>query len=183
MNTEITEMSLRFDESNDPIDAVSFSRFFLFFTEVYSGLVKAEEKCLNLSNKTYKEILTNNEFMDALGEGLNYYRELNNEKLLVSKIKKESPLEICFIGISSALTLAVILSGGKINIGGLKAELPPLGTGIECLMAAFSTKEKSRPNPDYYESLVEQSGNQQLSEQKIEEYQTQMQSKTSGNSN
>ncbi|MBU1311329.1 MAG: hypothetical protein KKE30_17545 [Gammaproteobacteria bacterium] len=79
--------------------------------------------------------------------------------------------------------MAVILSGGKINIGGLKAELPPLGTGIECLMAAFSTKEKSRPNPDYYESLVEQSGNQQLSEQKIEEYQTQMQSKTSGNSN
>jgi hypothetical protein len=55
--------------------------------------------------------------------------------LKISHIRRESPLEITLCGCVFLITLGVIFSGGKINIlrQTLKAELPPLGKGLQAL--------------------------------------------------
>ena len=75
-------------------------------------------------------------------EKLNFFeRDLFQDEILIQKIKKESPLKTWFIGASSALVLALILSGGKIEIGvpgaEIKVEIPSLGEGIKSLKNSF----------------------------------------------
>jgi hypothetical protein len=59
--------------------------------------------------------------------------------LEISRISRESPLEITVMGCGLLLALGVVLSGGKIQVGstGVKADLPPLGKGIKCLLEAL----------------------------------------------
>src|SRR6266511_633082 len=59
--------------------------------------------------------------------------------LHIGRISRESPLEIVVIGCFSLLTLAVIFSGGKIEISlkGIKAQLPSLGHGVKSLREAL----------------------------------------------
>ncbi len=59
--------------------------------------------------------------------------------LQIEKISRQSPLEIVLMGCFGLLTLAVVFSGGKIEISlkGIKAELPPLGKGIKSLRSAL----------------------------------------------
>ncbi|KKD01410.1 hypothetical protein [Photobacterium halotolerans] len=67
-------------------------------------------------------------------------RELKaKDELYLSDIKRNNPFEIVFVGISIALTAALIISGGKFELkkDGLKIELPPLGDGIKKLRRAF----------------------------------------------
>ncbi|MCG2592209.1 hypothetical protein LZ009_05385 [Ramlibacter sp. XY19] len=55
-------------------------------------------------------------------------------------IRRENPLRVLLAGVPAALAVAVILSGGKIEVVGVvKAELPPLGTGIASIQDAFRT--------------------------------------------
>lgn len=64
--------------------------------------------------------------------------------LQISQIRRSSPLEITLSGCAFLITLGVIFSGGKISISrqGLKAELPPFGTGLKCLRDALGLKGK-----------------------------------------
>lgn len=64
------------------------------------------------------------------------------ESLRIEKISKNSPLELTLCGISTALTVAVIISGGNIEISGkkIKCTLPPLGEGIGKLREALNKK-------------------------------------------
>jgi hypothetical protein len=60
------------------------------------------------------------------------------EALTIEKMHYECPLLLIAGGISIVLSAAVILSGGKIEMPGFKASLPPLGHGIEALRKALS---------------------------------------------
>ena len=64
------------------------------------------------------------------------------ESLSVEKINKNSPLELTLCGISIALTVAVIFSGGSIEVSDkkIKCTLPPLGEGIRRLREAINKK-------------------------------------------
>jgi len=59
--------------------------------------------------------------------------------LQITRIRRHSPMEIDLTGWGYLIIVAVIISGGPISIlGGLiKAQLPPLGTGIKHLREAF----------------------------------------------
>ena len=69
--------------------------------------------------------------------------DLGNRNLEIVDIRRENPLLIVFAGSFVALTIAVILSGGKLQAGPLKVELPPLGDGIAKLRQAFG---RSKPD-------------------------------------
>lgn len=62
-------------------------------------------------------------------------------ELQLIDIERENPLKLVMAGVPLALALAVIVSGGKVDVGygGFKAELPPLGTGIASIREAFKS--------------------------------------------
>ncbi|MBC2606319.1 hypothetical protein [Pelagicoccus albus] len=62
--------------------------------------------------------------------------------LKLVRINKNSPLEIVLCGAISAITIAVIFSGGTVEVGktGIKAKLPPIGKGIKKLRDAINDK-------------------------------------------
>ena len=70
--------------------------------------------------------------------------ELSQDILQISQIRRNSPLEMTLAGCAFLITLGVIFSGGKISISrnGLKAELPPLGTGLRSLRNALGLNDK-----------------------------------------
>lgn len=58
--------------------------------------------------------------------------------LQIGSISRQSPLEIVVMGCLSLLTIAVVFSGGKIEIlKVVKAQLPPLGHGVKSLRDAL----------------------------------------------
>jgi hypothetical protein len=64
--------------------------------------------------------------------------DIEEDDLLLSDIKRTNPIELIVIGLAAPLAAAVILSGGKLQMGSfLKAELPPIGLGIAKLRAAL----------------------------------------------
>jgi hypothetical protein len=63
--------------------------------------------------------------------------DLGEDELRFRRISYASPIEITCICLASALTLAVILSGGKASFMGFRFSLPPLGTGIKSLRNAL----------------------------------------------
>lgn len=71
--------------------------------------------------------------------------------LSVVSIMKQSPLEIVVWAIPAAVTMAVILSGGKIKYtqeSGIEAELPPIGKGIKLLREALFDSPSSKGGED-----------------------------------
>ena len=67
-----------------------------------------------------------------------------DDELRFRAISYSSPLVITCICLASALTLAVILSGGKAQFMGFRFTLPPLGTGIKSLREAFGLSVPTR---------------------------------------
>jgi hypothetical protein len=57
----------------------------------------------------------------------------SDDDVLTSDIRRADPMEIALVGLAVALILEVVLSGGKLTLGPLQVELPPLGKGIEIL--------------------------------------------------
>jgi len=65
--------------------------------------------------------------------------------LQIGSISRQSPLEIVVMGCLSLLTIAVVFSGGKIEIlKVVKAQLPPLGHGVKSLRDALVTCSLNR---------------------------------------
>ncbi len=68
-----------------------------------------------------------------------YFDRRATDIIAIQTISRQSPLEITLVCAISLITIAVVLSGGKIKLGkeGLEAELPPLGKGIKALKMAL----------------------------------------------
>jgi len=69
---------------------------------------------------------------------------LGEDELRFRRISYASPLEITCICLASALTLAVIVSGGRASFMGFRFSLPPLGTGIKSLRSALGLPSTTR---------------------------------------
>jgi hypothetical protein len=70
--------------------------------------------------------------------------DLGEDELRFRRIAYSSPIEITCICLASALTLAVILSGGKVGFMGFRFTLPPLATGIKSLRDALALPSSTR---------------------------------------
>jgi hypothetical protein len=70
--------------------------------------------------------------------------DLGEDELRFRRISYSSPIEMTCICLASALTLAVILSGGKAGFMGFRFTLPPLGTGIKSLREALGLPSSTR---------------------------------------
>jgi len=71
-----------------------------------------------------------------------FQQNLGSNRLLTERIGRDSPVEIVLCGTIILLVLAVILSGGRFELGpgGVKAHLPPIGKGIKRLREALTRK-------------------------------------------
>lgn len=86
-------------------------------------------------------------FHEVTPLGWNSYFDRESSQLIsIETISRQSPLSITIACAVGLVTVAVVLSGGKIKIGkeGVEAELPPLGTGIKCLKEALGLGGKIR---------------------------------------
>ena len=64
----------------------------------------------------------------------NGFKELHSDDdLYITDLKRTNPIEILVFGLAGPLAAAVVLSGGKLQVGPLKVELPPIGRGIAAL--------------------------------------------------
>ncbi len=159
-NVVIAEITIE-DYHND-FSATEFALFILYFGDVYRivdlirpkvkasdlGSLKPESTEYNLSH--WKAVSPDSacRVLRQFSSG-SYPFEINrlermrfHDSLTVKKIRKNSPLEITLCGIGIALTVAMIISGGRIEItkNGFKCELPPLGVGIKNLKEALNRK-------------------------------------------
>ena len=68
----------------------------------------------------------------------------HSHELMLERAEHRSPLLLVLSGCLSALTVAVIVSGGKISFGpnGLMADLPPLGVGLRRLKEALRRRRR-----------------------------------------
>ena len=66
-----------------------------------------------------------------------YAIDQDGAELIISDIQRSNPIEIYMVGLAFPLTVAVVLSGGTLQLGPLKVELPPLGKGISLLRQAL----------------------------------------------
>ena len=71
-----------------------------------------------------------------------HFSDLREGELQVIRLKKESPFEIVLTGLLAALVLAVIISGGTVDVKGVKFRLQPLGDGLKKLREALKQDDK-----------------------------------------
>lgn len=74
----------------------------------------------------------------------------------IVRIAHSSPMEIVLSAVTVALSFAVILSGGKIEMPGLKVALPPVGTGILALRRALGYAVGNPPSRHQAGALTEE---------------------------
>jgi len=161
----IKKAETRIDTETGPIPVRDFSYFLYLFRAVYVVAIQVYEEHFNenlteytednvkkLSNIVKKRIL----YKSTRNISHLFFHELPISKdLTILDIKRENPLDVIFSGIPIALAVAVIFSGGKLELTktGIKIELPPLGEGIRSLRNAFgldtrqdnSNKPSQRP--------------------------------------
>jgi len=132
--------TVHFENSDEPLSSWELGQFLALFRATY---------CQSLAIKaTPDEILRDSvKYMEIFGQGIPddaskfmaglVSTDYEADELRIDRIVKTSPLEIAFIGALSALTLAAIFSGGKVDLKNLKFTLPPLGVGIRNLRMAL----------------------------------------------
>lgn len=117
----------------------------------YEYILKSPVADLKSTNDLYLSMLNahviklkSQLYEESLEEINSHFYESESEKeLVVKNISMNSPLVILLGGSFFFLTLAVILSGGKIKLSheGVEAELPPIAVGISTLLNVFSSKK------------------------------------------
>jgi hypothetical protein len=139
-----------FDESDGPISSRDLTLFLYYYRALYVTLAPNPEVTAErfLKSPDYyietAKIFLQREFQTEKDVYNNVDLDCGDGDLMVLAISKHSPLEIVVTGITVALVVAVILSGGQIKLPGVQAKLPPLGKGIQELRKAFGLdKERS----------------------------------------
>jgi hypothetical protein len=133
--------NLEFQNSDEPLDSWEFTHFLYLFRAAYvHALTISPEPAEAILQSTDR--LVERFKLEFNGNGDEtvadlFSTELGNEDLRFVRLDKSSPLQMGCSCVVSALTLAVIISGGKVDLMGLKFTLPPLGVGIKSLREAF----------------------------------------------
>lgn len=139
---------LVFSKTDEKFNTNDLGDFLLLFKAVYTAAVQ------NFSDLEYNEIIDNK---TSIRKSLILYirrlryqeinrlfiEDLGKGNLVTIKAQKESPLEFIVYGVLSAITLAVIISGGRLKTGFFEAQLAPLGDGIKKLREALSPSKST----------------------------------------
>ncbi len=160
-NKTIAEITI--EDHHECFSATEFAMFLLYFRDVYhimerigpSAVKDVVFKMHHESPESHYNSIWKNVSPELAFRALRPYPHprhlmepiwpddrLTKDSLLIEKISKNSPLEITLCGISIALSVAVVISGGSIEISdkGIKCKLPPLGVGISKLKKALNEK-------------------------------------------
>ena len=147
--------NLLFEGSDEPLDSLEFVSFLHLFRVAYVHSLDV------VSNHTAAEVVEHKPlFIEDFSKGFRvpdssknskkifelFHTDLGAEELRFATINKSSPLEISCICVVSALTLAVILSGGEVELKGFRFKLRPLGVGIKSLRTALGVPMPKRRN-------------------------------------
>jgi hypothetical protein len=154
----LEEIHLTFEDNGQPLRYALFTEYVVLFEAVYYILKieksLSEEDMSNLTISKFQDLLgrqKNRRISDiVLPHGMDNLSNPGENDLTLHSIWYQSPMEWVLTGISVALTGAVILSGGRIEIShtGFKAQLPPIGEGVKKLRQAFgvkTTRKQKRP--------------------------------------
>ncbi len=143
-----------FEESDAPLDSWEFAEFLYLFRAAYSrslDIVGSNEKEVLDNAEKYHEVFSESFAVEMPEKVITelFHTDRGGAELRLNSINKSSPLEIAFIAVVPALVLAVIVSGGKIDIninrvGHIKCTLPPLATTIENLRKACRSKPRGK---------------------------------------
>ncbi|MBN2782442.1 MAG: hypothetical protein JXQ66_04310 [Campylobacterales bacterium] len=138
LNTESGLISMR-----------EFSYFQYHFISMYSfAYDMAKKSGINPNELTKNNIAHLVEIIEseAIQKGSriisNYARMMsipNEEDLYIDELDRVNPINIGFSGLALILVVAIVISGGKIEISNqsVKAELPPLGVGLKEIKNLF----------------------------------------------
>jgi hypothetical protein len=136
-------------EEETPIESSDLADFLFLFRGAYAAGIPAVEK-IRASGKEPDPNALADEIRKHLAKRtvsqINelFQQDLGPNHLLTERLSRDSPFEIVLSGTIILLVLAVILSGGRFELGpgGVKAHLPPLGKGIKQLREALTRKTR-----------------------------------------
>ena len=125
-------------EGEDKIPVNTFSNYLYHFRAIYSisydvlpETKRPEENFEQISDyidKVKEYIKEQNGYI-----GRKYFFKKLDEDLIIYEMEKKSPLTITVGGCLVALVVAVIISGGEVNLSKGKFKLNPLGEGLKKL--------------------------------------------------
>lgn len=166
--TNVASVPLTFDEDTPLLDYVEFSHFLYLFRLAYVLAVRTLEMGETSGSGEAIADALRHRVADSEraggGPGQSnqlFFTDLRDSELAIERLSKHSPLEIVLIGIPVALTAAVILSGGEIEVGTFKAKLRPIGIGVRRLREALNFRPLA-PRSDGNTHLSQREGDQTL---------------------
>jgi hypothetical protein len=149
-----TSCTSTIETDGKPIDATELADFLILFRAVYAHVVSSflhgrqpyshnQRDIENIIKSVRSDLSRMSEsHITSLA-----HSNLYNDNLGISNIKRENPLTLVFEGAATALVVATIISGGRLNFEFIGAKvnvnLPPLGKGITALRKAFSPSTSS----------------------------------------
>lgn len=153
MDKRATRAQITFEDHPDPLDPRLISDFFY----LVSGCVNASkdlgllDSTLNISEIDTDQIQRRFETVPP-SKWRDYFSTQQPSSLGLHQVTCKSPIDVVLYvsaGSVTALTLAIILSGGKVSANAFgvlkfKASLPPIGKGIERLRKSLGLHRKDR---------------------------------------
>lgn len=146
---EINKITLEIATKNENILVDELSEFLYHFRAAYAAAIEyGFDEGINAIDENQEliaeELIQN--IKDLPWEEINHlaFCDLEDNTLVITEIKRENPLIMVLSGSIIAIILAVILSGGEIEIAGktFRAKLNPIGYGILSLRKAFGRSKR-----------------------------------------
>jgi hypothetical protein len=130
-------------DSGRPLIATEFAEFLALLSQVYELAVDVpyveDARALITDDNANRHF-----FLTMIQTRLRSKKEaVHRERLVIERIRKSSPLSIWFEAMATVLAIAVIVSGGSVDLSSGKFRINALGDGLKKLKAVFS--EKSVP--------------------------------------
>jgi hypothetical protein len=162
--TELPEFALQIGDEG-PVANAELAEYLLVLNKVYAVALEviqdseaqtesvsiSEGASLVATSRAYSDDVTN--LVTSLRQRLNYTEfdpsdwNLGDAQITISGMTKSSPLMIVGMCQMTALCLAVIISGGKVDLRKLQFTVNALGDGLRKLRAAFAPNARSRSGP------------------------------------
>ena len=156
-------VELTFDESEEAINVFEIGAFLVIFGNVHDVAAEILEQMDQerperdlLDTEKMRLFVANGALLDLLRKVLRpseqgFVLRPNNlsahNALQIEAIGKASPLRIAMLCIPIALTMAVILSGGEVEMPGFKCKVPAIGVGLHSIVSALSQPSTDQSHP------------------------------------
>ena len=141
---ELLELSIGTEDDFEPINALELADFLLHFRAAYVTALEFADRG-NITGKRLAKLVRDRAAVEPALSIARISRKIlsPNLDLEFTSISRQSPLKFVTysVGISMvALSAAVILSGGKVNLREGTYEVPSLGSGVRELKEALAPK-------------------------------------------